>query len=410
MKTVAPVWNVKRSRRVFKQKATLPLLATIVFLLVAQFFMKPPVNWNPSFSYEDEIPYGTDALFLSLDSLFPGQPVYINHDNLYLSLSRYGSGANLFIIDTELKMDDEESAALFNWVRRGGQAFISLSKLSAALRDSFKIVTDMTFSSADSIHLHTDDNLFLRAATPISFYVSSFDSGRVSAAGYGAPDKTIFIKAAYGKGLFYLHLQPYAYANYNLLLRGSVPYVQKTLGLLPLRPLIWDEYHKNAKQQIVQTPMRYILSETALRAAWFILLALVALFLLFGGRRRQKAIPVLVPPKNESGSYLKTLGRFSMRRTQPLSLIKLKKKLALAWLRQHYGIDGRALDKELIRELSRRNILDENEARNWVMAMAMAGKKRDYSTAELIRLAGIIQKIYIPRTHEKAGKNELKHI
>jgi len=368
------------------------------------------VNWNPSFSYEDDIPYGADALFLSLDSLFPGQPVYINRDNFYLSLAQRDSSANLLIIDSELKMDEEESDALFGWVARGGNAFISLSKLSAALSDSFKIKTTLMVTPADSMLIESGDSLILRAATPISYYVTAFDSGRVSALGYGQPGKAIFLKATYGQGFFFFHLQPYAYTNYNLLLRGSAPYVQKTLGLLPLRPLIWDEYHKSAKNKIAQTPMRYVLFEPALRAAWFLLLALIFLFLLFGGRRRQKAIPIIVPPQNESVNYLKTLGRFSMRRTQPLSLIKLKKKLALAWLRQHYGIDGRALDKELIRELSRRDILDEKEARNWVMAMAMAGKKRDYSPAELMRLAAIIQKIYIPRTHAKAGKNEPKHI
>ncbi len=401
---------MKRSRPVFKQKATLPLLATIAVLLIAQFFMAPPVSWNPSFSREDDIPHGADALFLSLDSLFPGQPVEINQDNFYLSLTGREPNANLLIIDSELKMDREETGALFNWVARGGRAFISLGDLPSSLADSFKINTRLIVTSADSMRIGGEQELFLRSASAISHYATSYDSGRVQALGTDGEGNAIFLKADYGKGLFFLHLQPYAFTNYNLLLRGAAPYVQKVLGRLPVQPLIWDEYHKAAKQVISRTPMRYVLSEPALRAAWFLLLALVALLLLFGGRRRQKAIPVIVPPQNESVRYLKTLGRFSMRRTQPLSLIKLKKKLALAWLRQHHGIDGRALDQKLIRELMRRDILDENEARNWVRAMAMAGKKREYHPDELMRLTGIIQKIYIPRTHAKAGENEPRHI
>ncbi len=401
---------MKRSRPVFKQKATLPLLISLAVLLVAQFFMAPPVSWNPSFSREDDIPYGADALFLSLDSLFPGQPVEINQDNFYLSLTGRDANANLLIIDSELKMDREETGALFNWVAGGGRAFISLNDLPSSLADSFKIDTRLRVTSADSVPVGSEEQLFLRSAGAVSHYAASYDSGRVRTLGTNEKKQAIFMEALYGKGLFFLHLQPYAFTNYNLLLRGSAPYVQKVLGRLPVQPLIWDEYHKAAKQVISRTPMRYVLSEPALRAAWFLLLALTALFLIFGGRRRQKAIPVIVPPRNESVRYLKTLGRFSMRRTQPLSLIKLKKKLALAWLRQHYGIDGRALDQKLIRELTQRDILDEKEARNWVRSMAMVGKKREYHPDELIRLAGIIQKIYIPRTHAKAGKNELRHI
>ncbi len=382
----------------FKQKGFLPLALALLLLLGAQFFMSPPPNWTPSFSGSDEIPYGADVFYKSLAYLFPGQEVRVNRENFYTALADQPGDKNLIMLGLKPEMDNREREVLFDWVKRGGMAFIAAGVFDRAMRDSLELGIDIEPLTGDTLETAPADTMNLSGVGLAERYFSSFDSGSALVLLKDARGRAIYLKQAHGRGFFYLNLRPFAFVNYNILMRNSLRFVEEAMLQLPPRAVIWDEYHKPLKKQAVQTPLRYVLEQPALRAAWFTLLALIASFLLLGGRRRQKAIPLIEAPKNESVNYLKTLGRFSVRRTSPLSLIKLKKKLALAWLRQQYGLDARALDKQVAAELARRQILTEKEARQWVMTMSMAGKKRFYQVDELKRMAAIIQKIYRPRT------------
>jgi hypothetical protein len=87
-----------------------------------------------------------------------------------------------------------------------------------------------------------------------------------------------------------------------------VRFVAGVLSMLPPRPLLWDEYYRVGRTQ-VNTPLRFVLQEEALRWAWYTLLAMIALFLMVGSRREQRPIPVVQPPRNATRELLHTIGR-----------------------------------------------------------------------------------------------------
>lgn len=73
-----------------------------------------------------------------------------------------------------------------------------------------------------------------------------------------------------GSGNLYLHSVPNIFTNYNLL-KVERDYIFKSLSYLNIRDVIWDEYYKEVNKY-QSTPIRYILSQPALKWAYFTLI------------------------------------------------------------------------------------------------------------------------------------------
>ena len=109
-----------------------------------------------------------------------------------------------------------------------------------------------------------------------------------------------FIKAPVGKGSFYLHLQPEAFSNYFLLTENYATYTKNALSYLPKdQQLLWDKEYKTGKH-INVSPLHILLGNKYLKWAYYTVLIGVLLFVLFEGKRKQRHIPIVEPPKNRT--------------------------------------------------------------------------------------------------------------
>jgi len=78
-----------------------------------------------------------------------------------------------------------------------------------------------------------------------------------------------FIKVQYRNGSFLLHTQPTAFTNFHLLKKDHFEYAEQVLSYLPKTDLFW--YTKNQNGALISdSPMRYILSQSALKWAWYL--------------------------------------------------------------------------------------------------------------------------------------------
>ena len=120
-------------------------------------------------------------------------------------------------------------------------------------------------------------------------------------------DQPLVIKKAVGDGELILCSSPLIFTNFGLLYQDNYRFAASILNLLPEQRTQLSYFYQLGRPE-VQTPLRYILSQEALR--WALYLGLVALlvFLIIETRRRQRAIPVMTPPENTSLTYVKTLG------------------------------------------------------------------------------------------------------
>jgi hypothetical protein len=143
-------------------------------------------------------------------------------------------------------------------------------------------------------------------------------------------DKINFFRLPFGNGEFFIHNQPYAFTNYNLLFENNVDYVFKTFSYLKNDLIIWDENNKPGRN--TATPLIYILEQDSLRAGYYLILAMAIIFMFFGAKRKQRIIPVVAPPENSSLEFAKTLGNLYLSSRNHKDMAKKKFNYWLLYL------------------------------------------------------------------------------
>jgi hypothetical protein len=136
-----------------------------------------------------------------------------------------------------------------------------------------------------------------------------------------------FARIKYGQGYFYLHSTPEQFSNIYLIDQEKADFVQGYWAHLQPGNIIVDEYcltqefvsrQRNRQQQQQNNgyaaeieesaSLSEVLKDPMLSAAWYTLLATILLYIIFRGKRRQRAIPVKTIVENQSLEYIRTIG------------------------------------------------------------------------------------------------------
>lgn len=193
--------------------------------------------------------------------------------------------------------------------------------------------------------------------------------------GYGNDSLINFVRFDYGKGSFYIHSMPLAFANISLLDKAGVDYAGRVFTHLAEGPIYWDnatrttlaiaersnanyipEYYRGLSEE---NPMRYMLAQPALAWAWYIGLAMGLLYLLFRAKRQQRIIPVLETNTNTSLAFIRTIGSLYFLQNSHKKLALQKMKFFLGDVREQFRIQTKQLDAAFATELATRAEVSE---------------------------------------------------
>ncbi|MBK8581488.1 MAG: hypothetical protein IPL86_06480 [Flavobacteriales bacterium] len=163
---------------------------------------------------------------------------------------------------------------------------------------------------------------------------------------------------------------PRAFTNYYLLKDEARPFMESAFSLLPNRPVLWDEYYKVGRDGS-QTPLRYILEQPALRGAYWTAIALLLLTVLVYARRRQRAIPVVEPPRNTSREFADTMGRLYYFQGDHADIARKLSTQFKDETRRKLRLHRTTWDAETVKEIALRSGISEEELNH-------AGRLMDY--------------------------------
>ena len=85
-----------------------------------------------------------------------------------------------------------------------------------------------------------------------------------------------------------------------------------------------------------QSIFRYIFTQPALTWAYYLVLIGLLFYALFAGKRTQRVIPVVEPPRNTSLEFAQTVGRLYFQQGDHDNLARKKIQYFLAGLRERY--------------------------------------------------------------------------
>ncbi len=292
----------------------LGLLMLVLSLLEAS--VPGSVDWSPSFSREHSKPYGSKLVYERLRDLFP-EVRSVSGPLEEVHLQDHPDGAvNRIFLNAWIRPDVVETEHLLWLVEQGDRVLIAAENLSGPLADSLGVEMDlrMTGPLVDTIDIRfvgdprIAQGTFRYARGFRPNYFSAYDKERSRVLAVDGAAKPVLLEVSHGAGRFVLCSTPLAITNHNLLKANNGTYLAGVLSVLPPWPVVWDEQHKVARAE-ASTPLRWLLSQSALRWAWFLGLGLLVLHILVHVRRQQRAIPVVQAPRNATRELVHTMGR-----------------------------------------------------------------------------------------------------
>lgn len=373
------------------------LLAFLLAYGLFEHYRPKPLDWDATYKNTDKMPFGTRALFELLPTLMrqPSvanvrMPVYN-----YLTEEKPSANSNYIFVARSLDFDNNDVRMLTNYVRRGGNAFLSsyyfpdtLGKLlgyravlkAPKLRDTTLLnnFTNPRFRKNGGYNFFHDDG---------RNYLVTKDAKSIVVLGRNARNEPIFIRVQYGNGYFFIHNLPLAFTNYFVLDRKTSDYAFKAFSYLPARPTFWDEYQKQGRfDENQQSIFRYVMSQPALKWAYYIVVIGLLVYAIFAGKRTQRAIPVVEPPRNTSLEFVQTVGRVYYQQADHNNLGQKMIHYFLANIRERYGLATTTLDNDFAEALSRRTGLPLVDTQDLVRTLQAARRTVTLSEEDVLIL------------------------
>ncbi len=364
-------------------------LLTVIFLLQP----RTRFDWRPTYKAQSKEPYGTHIIAGLLRDYFPGKGFNILKDSIVgvLPVDTLPEPAIYVFIGDGLYLDSAEVETLLTFISTGNVAFISSLIVPSKLMQRAYEGECEDYEWEDYAYLlDSTVRLGLRQLPPQKAlactylyrgrpkahswsYIESIyfcDGNTYSFEALGDMNDSLvnFAAMAYGEGTLYLHTTPLAFSNIQLLQEPALQYANSVFSYLPPGKIYWDEYSKISEPEArlrnnraanrslsAQSPLSYIIQQPPLAWAWYLLLSIGLLFLLFRTKRRQRIIPVLEPNKNTSLEFVRTIGQLYFLQGSYKKLALQKMKLLLNFARARYHLRGQESDPDFVEKLARKS-------------------------------------------------------
>lgn len=381
------------------------LVATVVAYGLFEYYRPKPIDWTATYSNKDKIPFGTKATYELLTDVFKNQQIESLRIPVYNQLSEHSNlpKSNYIFICENFAIDLNDQKQLLRYVKRGNNAFISAYDFPDTLMQILGIKATLkapTLRDTALVMNFVNPNLARKGG-----YVYAQDDGRnyflvkkrknVTILAKNARNEPIFLKVVYGKGAFYLHNLPIALTNYYALPPKTSDFAFKSLSYLPVLPIYWDEYLKQGRfGEDNRSKFRYIMTQTPLEWAFYLILFGLLLYAIFAGKRTQRIIPVIPMPKNTSLEFVQTIGKMYFQQGDHSKIAQKKIYHLLLYIRERFGLRTHTIDDEFKEMLTQRTGLPRREIELLFSEIVHAERTTGLSEWALLSLNRRIEEFY----------------
>jgi hypothetical protein len=299
-----------------------------------------------------------------------------------------------------LETNKPDESELIKYIERGNTVMIATDALSKSLADTLKLELrpfDFSMDDKDSVRLrmvnpHLGDTAwYAMKKSTVDGYFHRLDTARAEVLGVNSRGRVNFVRYKIGRGHLLIHAAPLVFSNYFILMDNNSEYVEKLLSYLPgtARTLYWDEYYKSGREGAA-TPLRVILTRPDLRAAYFIALAGILLYILFQTKRRQRIIPVIERPRNTSMDFVETVSRVYYNQGNHGHIAQKKLGYLLDHIRSRYGLQTQMLDEHFEQRLTHKSGYPPDKVRVLVSVINQVRQAGEMTAAELMQFSRLI--------------------
>lgn len=332
--------------KTFKLYGTI-FIIMMVLLALMELNKSEITDWRKNFDVNEKSPFGLFVFNKEINHLFQNKIKQSKVSPYDFYAKQKLNPHNILIIQSEI--DGESWKKILEQVKKGSDAMIISAIPNKKINDSLGFRQE-TISYEDFSFLELTDIKFVgdsleidKLPSGLGFTLSKKDIeilGRET----DDNDEANFIKKNYGKGHLYFHAEPLILTNYYLLKKGNEKYVEHVFSYLPNRETVWFSGDNLVVAESL-SPLRFILSNPALRYAWWLLLSSLLLFVIFNAKRKQRIVPIIEPLKNKSVEFVKSVGNLYLQEGDFHDMMAKKAQYFLNRVRMDFLLDTKNLDE-----------------------------------------------------------------
>lgn len=374
---------------------------TVIFLV--EVLRPRPLNWGPSFTDTDQIPFGCFVLYQELPGLLQTKVEAIEQDPFEFILdSNYASPSTYLFINNDLYFDQQQVNELLEYTSQGNTLFLSARDFGYILEDT---LSTFTYVEYDFKETQISARLLNPGLSPDSVttyqkgiypaVIDQIDSAKVTSLGhyrfdqdqdqdYLYDDQLNFVRYSFGKGQIYLHTLPEAFTNYYLL-KDKLHYPASVLSYIETPVVYWDTHMKSGRRE-VPSQMRFIFAQESLTWAYYLSVIGILFIILFKAKREQRPIPVIEPLRNTSVEFTQTIGDLYFQHKDYESIIAQRITYLMETIRNRYQLDTRQLDNAFIDKLAGKSGSKREEVERLIKQIRSLQGNARKTEAELIKL------------------------
>ncbi|WP_244954775.1 DUF4350 domain-containing protein [Winogradskyella helgolandensis] len=366
------------------------------------------INWFPSYATHHKIPFGAyvfnDQLKRVADSVaIVDRPPfeYLKNNDINGTYLFYNGG---------IAFGKEELNSLLDWVANGNTLVVAAVDFEEKLLDTLNLNTQSVntfdnFNNEYQVKLvnpavnDTQTYKYDRAAT--FFHFNKIDNSNTSVIGlidtYRGENRPMedtlisTIKQPFGDGEIILSTFPQAFTNYFILQSPNQNYTAGLLSYLDTsKPIYVDTYYKTGKT-FYTSPMYLFLNTPSLKWAYYIMLIGALIYIIFEGKRKQRAIPIVNPLKNQTVDFTRTIANMYYESGKHKDISQHKVHHFLEYIRNTLHLSTAEINTSFINNLAARSNNTVEDTQTLFKLIESLNQKNNINSIELERLNTLIE-------------------
>ncbi len=368
-----------------------------------------------TFSKNDQNPFGTYVAHRQLAELFSKNDIRIKKTKLSTGLHANFDTASLYVsISKNFFLSTDELNTMLSFVSSGNSMFISSEHIDTAFLNTIgisqnKLAGDFANlemqlkNTAVGLHAayYSDAELFSYYYLPLNNYFNIPETDSLSKMlGTNEDGKANFVLQFYGKGRFYLHCEPRVFSNYFLLQKNNYRYLQNAFSFISAVPdhIFWDDFYNKRNTQPEpkgeKTGIAVLLQYPAMAWAFWLVVLLLLLYVLFGSKRRQRIIKPVPPNINTSVAFTETVGRLYLQKKDNRNIADKIITYFLEHIRNQYFLNTNNFNEEFISTLSRKSNVPKPDTEKLFTLIYRVQQSAEVDDQQLLSLNQRIENFY----------------
>jgi len=373
----------------------------MVMITVLNYFLPRPTDLSRNYLRKDKSHFGCYALYNVMQESF-SEKVTVNDQTFYNLNIKQETNRSLIIINDKIEFNKNDISALYDFLRRGNTVFLAANDFNGPLSDSLHLKTSrgfwdfsQPFDSLLSSHgfdlrfyskgLKQVDHQYPKLSR--ANYFTHFDSTRFAVTAIYDKNKACLIKTKINSGTLYVMSIPDIFGNYFIVNHENRQVAYNCLSMIKNEELIWDEYYKSFRVKN-NSPLKFIIESDALYAAYLLLIFSLVVYMIFEGRRRQRAIPIVAAAQNTTLEFINVISHVYYNSKSHKSIAIEKIKYFYETVRKKFNVNTTEMHDRFFEELHDLSGVDKKILRQlfaYCERIKSSGEISEYELLELNR-------------------------